>query len=55
MKTSKLAKVIFAILFLSVSVNSQWYQQNSGVTSSLNSVYFINSSTGFAWFKWKCS
>lgn len=40
--------VFLFAMFASNLVNAQWFQQVSGTTANLNSVYFINDSTGFA-------
>ena len=40
--------VFLFVMFASNLVNAQWFQQVSGTTANLNSVYFINDSTGFA-------
>ena len=39
--------VFLFVMFASNLVNAQWFQQVSGTTANLNSVYFINDSTGF--------
>lgn len=49
MQTPKLAAaIIITLTFFSSVVYSQWFQQSSGVTSQLISVYFVNGTTGFA-------
>ena len=41
--------LFFVILFSSlVQLNAQWYEQNSGTTETLNSVFFIDETTGWA-------
>lgn len=51
MKLILINKIILIVSFISISIGcfaqSGWMQQNSGVTSTLNSVRFINSQTGW--------
>ena len=41
-------KISLLILILSITISAQWYQQNSGTDSNLQSVFFINENTGWA-------
>lgn len=41
-------KIFLLVLIPVVAASSQWYQQNSGTTSHLQSVFFINENTGWA-------
>ena len=45
MRTLKISLLIF---ILSITISAQWYQQNSGVPFNLNSIFFIDSNTGWA-------
>jgi len=38
----------FALMFVCVSAFPQWFQQNSGTTNTLNSVFFTDENTGYA-------
>ena len=41
--------LLAAFLFLAfVQLNAQWYEQNSGTNERLNSVFFIDETTGWA-------
>ncbi len=42
----KYANAVFAFLLFSSITYSQWFQQNSGTSTQLNSIYFINPNTG---------
>ena len=43
----KFAETFFAIILFSSPAYSQWFPQNSGVTTQLNSVFFTDQNTGF--------
>ena len=45
MRTLKISLLVFV---LTITVSAQWYQQNSGTDSNLQSVFFINENTGWA-------
>ncbi len=47
MRTLKFAIVLVTLTFFSHPVYSQWFQQSSGVTLQLYSVFFVNANTGF--------
>jgi photosystem II stability/assembly factor-like uncharacterized protein len=48
-KLCKHSKISLLFFVLSIGVSAQWYQQNSGTNSNLQSVFFINENTG-----WSC-
>ncbi len=41
-------KKILLILFLPITLTAQWYQQSSGTQLNLNSIFFIDSNSGWA-------
>jgi len=41
--------ILTLLIFFSVKISAQWYQQNSGTTTNLTSIYFIDANTG-----WTC-
>jgi len=45
MQTLKISLLVF---ILSITVSAQWYQQNSGVSFNLNSIFFIDANIGWS-------
>ena len=48
MQKLKLSFLIVALILVTNISNSQWFPQNSGTNLTLNDIFFINTSTGFA-------
>ncbi|MCZ7613073.1 MAG: hypothetical protein M5T52_05960 [Ignavibacteriaceae bacterium] len=38
----RILKIFLLVFILSITISAQWYQQNSGTTDNLYSVYFVN-------------
>ena len=47
MKITSISLLLIALLSLSVSAQSNWYAQNSGVNRELTGVYFVDENTGW--------
>src|SRR5512139_249721 len=44
----RILKISLLVFILTNSVSAQWYQQNSGVSFNLNSIFFIDANIGWS-------